>query len=73
MLHLLSQGPASFAVPVQGSFPSKSIERCRVSVLQVPEHVPQLSHAVHSPSTALKKSNYQNSQNTLYEHYVVGK
>ena len=52
MLYLLTQGPVSVEVPVQGSLPLKSIERDLVNVLQVPEHAPQLSHDVHVPSTA---------------------
>ena len=46
-----SQSPVSVEVPVQGLFPLKSIWRCRISALQVPEHAPQLSHVVHAPSS----------------------
>ena len=46
-----SQGPVSSDIPVHGLLPLKSMLRGRISALQVPEHAPQLSHVVQSPSS----------------------
>ena len=51
---LLWQFPVWLDVPVHGIFPLYSIDRVLVLVLQVPEHAPQLSHVVHTPSTEIK-------------------
>ena len=49
--YLPSQSPVSLEVPVHGLLPLKSICRCLMSALQVPEHAPQLSQVVQAPSS----------------------
>ena len=48
---LQSHGPVSIGLGMHRLLPLKSIERCLVFVLQVPEQAPQLSHTVQDPST----------------------
>ena len=53
----LIQFPVSLAVPVHGIFPLKSMDLVLVLLLHVPEHAPQLSHVVHTPSTEIQDLN----------------